>query len=83
MDNTSMQKKDSIFRHGTGNVESEPETKIMIVPYDIYDIVIEIDQSGRFMGIEEVRINKSFLSLKQLLANQGDMDVEEFYEDDE
>jgi hypothetical protein len=66
---------------GTG---SHPKTKRkkLYYPFDRFEIVVELTEDGRFVGIQEVSIRKDFRSLAQKLASStGGHDVDEFYKE--
>jgi hypothetical protein len=48
---------------GTGSTPKEYVTRIY--PFDKYIIVVKLTVDGRFVGIEEVRVNKDFRSFQQ------------------
>lgn len=50
-----------------------------VVPFDNLEIVVCIDDIGRFVGVHEVRVKKDFLSPEQRVSSSGNLDVEEFY----
>lgn len=57
-----------------------PDTYITVLyPFERYEIEVQLTSDGRFLGITEVRVNKSFLSHRQKAATRGFHDVEEFY----
>ena len=67
----------------TESISSSVTAKIAVVPYGTYEVVIILDQDNRFLGIQEIRITKDFLSLEQSLAHRDAFDVEDFYEDED
>jgi hypothetical protein len=53
-------------RFETGTESSKPkDSTILTYKFEQYDIDIKLTPDGRFLGIEEVRINKDFRSYKQ------------------
>jgi hypothetical protein len=65
----------------TGEQEKSKETYTIIYPFGKYEVTIRLSSSNEFLGVEEVKINKSFIDY-QRLATTGDFhDVEEFYKD--
>lgn len=65
----------------TGGHEAQEEHKIIVYPFDRYQIKIELTSNNEFVGITEVKLNKDFLSYKQKISTQGFHDVEEFYKE--
>jgi len=49
---------------GTGSAHPE-DTVTIVYPFNKYLIVVRLTSDGRFIGIEEVRINKEFRSYKR------------------
>lgn len=77
----------------TGNSDEKPKLKeetgnhdideyiIKEYPFDKYCVRIKLTQNNEFAGIEEIKINKKFLSDKQKTIPSGFHDIEEFYRD--
>lgn len=70
---------DKLKNQGTGSHEEPDDYKIVVYPFDKYQIKVKLTTSNEFIGITEVKINKEFLSHKQKVASQGFHDVDEFY----
>ncbi len=70
---------DNLKKQGTGSHERVDDYKIILYPFDKYQIKIKLTPSNEFIGIVEVKVNKEFLSHKQKITSQGFLDVEEFY----
>ena len=49
---------------GTGSASAK-EYVIKVCPFEKYEIVVKLTSDGRFIGIEEVRVNKDFRSHRQ------------------
>ena len=47
---------------GTGRDSTEYTTKVY--PFEMFEIVVKLTLDGKFVGIEEVRVNKDFRSYK-------------------
>jgi len=71
----------NIKNQGTGSHEKFDDSKIILYPFDKYQIKIKLSPSNEFIGIVEVKINKDFLSHKQKITSQGFLDVEEYYQE--
>jgi hypothetical protein len=56
-------RNDNCNLSGTGSTFTQ-EYKTIVYPFDMYEIVVKISQDGKFIGIEEVRVNKSFRDYK-------------------
>jgi len=72
---------DNLKNQGTGSHKELDEYKIILYPFDKYQIKIKLTPSNEFIGIIEVKINKEFLSHKQKITSEGFHDVDEFYPD--
>jgi hypothetical protein len=70
---------DNLKNQGTGIHERLDDYKIILYPFDKYQIKIKLTHSNEFIGIVEVKVNKEFLSHKQKITSQGFLNVEEFY----
>jgi hypothetical protein len=69
---------------GTGNLDYEVG-KTVDVKFDRYVIKIRLSPSNEFMGIEEISVDKDFLSNQQKLvsmATTGYHDVEQYYQEE-
>lgn len=71
----------NIKNQGTGSLEKFDDCKIILYPFDKYQIKIKLTPSNEFIGIIEIKVNKEFLSHKQKITSQGFLDVEEFYKE--
>lgn len=78
-----LQEKDydynNLKKQGTGSHDLPDDYKIILYPFDKYQITIKLTPSNEFIGIIEVKVNKFFLSHKQKIASHGFHDVDEFY----
>jgi len=83
----NFQKKDynyGNFRNqGTGGYDLPDDYKIIIYPFDKYEIKIKLTPSNEFIGIIEIKVNKEFLSYEQKITPKGFHDVDEFYPEEE
>lgn len=68
-----------IKNQGTGSHDLSDNFKIIIYPFDKYQIKIKLTPANEFIEIIEVKVNKEFLSYKQKLTSQGFIDVNEDY----
>lgn len=64
---------------GTGSRAEVSDYKIIVFPFDKYEIKIKLTPNNEFLGVLEVKINKEFLSYKQKITHADSHDVEEFY----
>jgi len=80
-----MYEKEHIFDYdkfrngGTGSHDIPVDYKLIVYPFDKYEITVKVSPDNKFIEILEVKINKDFRSYKQKIASQGFHDVEEFY----
>jgi hypothetical protein len=56
--------------------------KTITIPFDKYSVKVVLSSSNEFIGIEEIELNKDFLSLKQKIRNRNFHDIEKFYVDE-
>jgi hypothetical protein len=66
---------------GTGSHEGPDEYKIIVYPFDRYEIKVKLTPANEFVGIVEVSLNKDFLSYRQKTMLPAFHDVDEFYRD--
>jgi len=64
---------------GTGSHSEVTDYKIVVFPFDKYQIKIKLKPNNEFLEVIEVKINKEFLSHKQKITHADFHDVEEFY----
>ncbi len=68
------------IKEETGSRDSEKYV-IKEYPFDKYHVKIKLTLNNEFVGIEEIKINKQFLSHRQKKTPLGFHDVDEFYRD--
>jgi len=73
------EKTDSFENHKTGSHDVTEDYKIIVYPFDKYEITIKLSPNNEFIEILEVKVNKDFLSYKQKMISKGFHDVDEFY----
>lgn len=64
---------------GTGSHGEFENYKIIVYPFERYQIKIQLGLANEFMGVVEVKINKEFLSYNQKIKVQGSIDTSEDY----
>ena len=64
---------------GTAGVGEGQDCRIISYPFDRYEIKVKLTPSGQFIGVIEVKVNKSFLSHRQRIGSQSYLDVDEYY----
>jgi hypothetical protein len=62
---------------GTGS-SSTKDYVTLDYPFEKYQITVKLTSDGRFVGIEEVRINKDFRSYKQSIPQKIFRDIDEY-----
>jgi hypothetical protein len=62
---------------GTGSTSAKEYVTINY-PFEKYEIIVKLTMDGRFVGIEEVRINKDFRSYKQSIPQKIFRDIDEY-----
>lgn len=73
---------DSIKNQGTGGSSLFENSKVIVYPFGRYEVKIRLTLNNEFIGIEEIKINKDFLSQKERLAISNIIDVNEFYKEE-
>ena len=56
-------------------------SKTVAFPFGSYEVVVEVDQNDKPIGIKEIRVSRVFLSLEQHGTRYGASDVDDLYED--
>ena len=74
---------DILKQQGTGSIQLDREFKIINYPFDKYIIKIKLSLKNEFIGIEEIKINKSFISYTHKTTPKGFHDVTKLYLDQE
>ena len=77
---------DTIRKHGTGDHDLLDESRTIEVHFGKYIIKVIISSNNEFLGVEEVIVNKDFLSYQQRLTalqSIGYHDVEQYYQGEE
>lgn len=65
----------------TGTHAAAGGHKTIVYPFERYEITVKLTADGRFVGIEQVALNKDFRSFKQKVVSTAFHDVEEYYQD--
>jgi hypothetical protein len=73
---------DTIKNQGTGNRSFE-DTRTILYPFSRYEIRVRVSSTGGFIGIDEIKVRKDFLSHIQKMQSLQAHDVEEFYKEEE
>jgi hypothetical protein len=67
----------------TGTESSKPkDSTILTYKFEQYDIDVKLTPDGKFLGIEEVRINKDFRSFKNKTPQRIFAEVDELPSDE-
>jgi hypothetical protein len=72
-------------KQGTGSHDLLGDSRIVEITFDKYIIKIRLSPTNEFLGIEEVIVNKKFLSYSQhftALSSSGYHDVEDYYQEE-
>ena len=56
---------------------SPPATRTLVFPFDQFEVVVRVSDSGQAVGVEEIRIRKDFRKPSQI----GSVDVDQFYQE--
>jgi hypothetical protein len=71
----------SIASQETGSHQSEPV--VILVPFDRYEVMVELGPNGEFVGIRGISVSRDFLSANQRISAMkalGYHDVDDFYQ---
>jgi hypothetical protein len=72
---------DRLKKQGTGSHGGLGPNKTVECTFGRYRIKVQLTPSNEFLGIEEVAVDKDFISRKRKMIPTGFHDVEEFYPD--
>lgn len=75
---------DTLKMSGSGSHAPDEDAISVVYPFERYHITVKLTPNGRFLGIEEVSINRDFLDYSQkivALSAAGYHDVEQYYKD--
>ena len=72
---------DEFKKHSTGSHESDDKYNYISYRFDRYDIKIKLTPDNKFVGVEEVKVNKEFLSNKDKASIKKYHDVTDYYRD--
>lgn len=71
------------IKMGTGsNSDNWDKSRIIIYPFDKYELKIRLGPANEFLEIIEIKLSESFLSYNQKVANLKYHDVDDFYKDE-
>jgi hypothetical protein len=67
---------------GTGEIIGKGSIgQTIIYPFGPYEVLLRLSNSGEFIEIIEIRLNKDFRTFKQKAESRGFHDVNDIYED--
>lgn len=72
---------DEFKKRSTGSHEDDHDYRYINYKLDMYEVKIKLTLDNRFVGVEEVKINKEFLSNKEKAAIKTYHDVADYYKD--
>lgn len=64
--------------NGTGSASIADEFVRIVYPFEKYEIVVKLTPDRKFVGIEEVRVNKDFRSFKQKISEKQFSYIDEY-----
>jgi hypothetical protein len=76
-----MSKEDLVngnTRNGGTGSNFISEFRMVVYPFEMYEIVVKLALDGKFVGIEEVRIRKDFRSYKNKTPQRIFAQIDEF-----
>jgi hypothetical protein len=71
-----------IIESSTGSHQHDNNYKEIIYPFGKYEVKVVVDEYGKFLGINEIKINKDFRSIQQKISSAGYVDVEDLYKEE-
>ena len=72
---------DEFKKHSTGSHASDYDYKYITYRFDRYDIKIKLTPDNKFVSVEEVTVNREFLSNKEKASIKKYHEVDEYYKD--
>lgn len=66
---------------GTGSYQVQENYKTKLCNFNGFTVVIRLTPDDKFVDIEEIRINKDFLSIEQKATLKGFHEVDEYYKE--
>jgi len=69
----------NITVEGTGDINPSNISKIFSYPFGQYEIKVALTEKNEFVGINEIKVNKSFLDYKNQSIQAGYHDVGQYY----
>ncbi len=64
---------------GTGSLFPEQEIEYITIPFGKYMVKVRVNGKNEFLGIEEISVDKEYLSFDQRVKSTGHFDVEKYY----
>ncbi len=68
---------------GTGGLIFGQNIEYITVSFGKYVVKVRVNEKNEFLGIEEIGVDKEFLSLEQRNASLGSSNVDQFYFSDD
>ncbi len=68
-------------KQATDTSEELTSTTVIDYPLNKYEVKVRVDEDNKFVGIEEIKINKSFIENRHKTMQKGYYDVSKYYED--
>ena len=81
-DNSTKVFDRTFSKETTGTHKDQSDLKEINYPFGKYEIKVILDKYGKFMRINEIRLNKDFRSIKQKIESTGFIDIEDSYKED-
>ena len=70
---------ESLRKNGTGSHDDFENLETIEYPFEKYIVKIIVTTKNEIFGIEEIKLNKDFLSYQQKISSKGYHDVDKFY----
>jgi len=81
MEKSIHRNNNSPLERPTGSLDVTGLRKV-IIPFDRYEVTVIVNEKNEFVGIEEIKINRNFMSFWQKAADVQFHDIEEFYKEE-
>ena len=72
---------DTLKKKGTGSHDDDVDYKYIVYKLDRYDIKVKLTPDNRFVGVEEVKVSRDFMTNKEKSFINKYHDVTDYYQD--
>lgn len=68
----------SLTTGGTGSLQQNPATRLIVCPFEQYEVVFAVTDDNQVVGVVEVHERKDFRSVQQKIASAGHFNIEQY-----